>query len=397
MDEVTGDGHAELLEDGSVEITFTYHNGDEAILKATRDKFFNSLLGLALMSKYQAALFCVSALLVLSCTKLGRHQLRTPGPWAAGAFASLGLVPVILWNLQHDWTSFAFQSSRAIGPGDHLIYPTNLAVTLLGQAAYLWPPAWLAAMACLWRASRPGVTAPDRFFLLLSVVPIAFFDLVALFSPHSLPHWSMSGFLFAFPLVGDWCSQLSSDRRRWLTASFLAAAVAIPLLGTSFAVQARTAAFTRPFYERAPKFDVNWQLIDWSALRGTPGIQEITGDYSFVVAVNWMQAARVSYALGPDVPIEVLPEDPRHFQFLEDKRLSNRNRGFFVGAAGFSEEAAQGRAYRDALSRYFLVDGSTRHIAQRVAGFPIFDILIIPIARNPSTGQGGSQNESARP
>ena len=37
MDEVTGDGHAELLEDGSVEITFVYHNGDEAILKATRD------------------------------------------------------------------------------------------------------------------------------------------------------------------------------------------------------------------------------------------------------------------------------------------------------------------------------------------------------------------------
>jgi hypothetical protein len=36
MDEVTGDGSAELLEDGSIEITFAYHNGDEAILKAKR-------------------------------------------------------------------------------------------------------------------------------------------------------------------------------------------------------------------------------------------------------------------------------------------------------------------------------------------------------------------------
>lgn len=34
MDEVTGDGSAELLDDGSIEITFAYHNGDEAILKA---------------------------------------------------------------------------------------------------------------------------------------------------------------------------------------------------------------------------------------------------------------------------------------------------------------------------------------------------------------------------
>ena len=37
MDEVTGDGSAELLEDGKIEITFAYHNGDEAILKAQRD------------------------------------------------------------------------------------------------------------------------------------------------------------------------------------------------------------------------------------------------------------------------------------------------------------------------------------------------------------------------
>lgn len=36
MDEVTGDGHAELLDDGSIEITFAYYNGDEAILKAIR-------------------------------------------------------------------------------------------------------------------------------------------------------------------------------------------------------------------------------------------------------------------------------------------------------------------------------------------------------------------------
>jgi len=39
MDEVFGDGHAELLDDGSIEITIAYHNRDEAILKAKRGKF----------------------------------------------------------------------------------------------------------------------------------------------------------------------------------------------------------------------------------------------------------------------------------------------------------------------------------------------------------------------
>ena len=37
MDEVSGDGSAELLHDGSIEIEFAYHNGDEAVLKAKRD------------------------------------------------------------------------------------------------------------------------------------------------------------------------------------------------------------------------------------------------------------------------------------------------------------------------------------------------------------------------
>ena len=35
-DEVRGDGTAELLDDGSIEIEFAFHNGDEAVLKAKR-------------------------------------------------------------------------------------------------------------------------------------------------------------------------------------------------------------------------------------------------------------------------------------------------------------------------------------------------------------------------
>ena len=37
IDEVSGDGSADLLDDGSIEIEFAYHNGDEAVLKAKRD------------------------------------------------------------------------------------------------------------------------------------------------------------------------------------------------------------------------------------------------------------------------------------------------------------------------------------------------------------------------
>ena len=36
-DEVFGDGYAQLLDDGSLEIEFAYHNGDDAVLKARRE------------------------------------------------------------------------------------------------------------------------------------------------------------------------------------------------------------------------------------------------------------------------------------------------------------------------------------------------------------------------
>lgn len=37
LDEVTGTGSAELLDDGSLEIEFAYHLGDEAVFKAVRE------------------------------------------------------------------------------------------------------------------------------------------------------------------------------------------------------------------------------------------------------------------------------------------------------------------------------------------------------------------------
>ena len=43
MDEVSGDGSAELLDDGTIEIEFAHCNGDEAVQSQTRF-FFNSLL-----------------------------------------------------------------------------------------------------------------------------------------------------------------------------------------------------------------------------------------------------------------------------------------------------------------------------------------------------------------
>jgi hypothetical protein len=94
-----------------------------------------------------------------------------------------------------------------------------------------------------------------------------------------------------------------------------------------------------------------------------------------------MQAAKLSYELGPDVQIEVLPGDPRHFQFMDNRPLAGRNTGFFIAALNFSDEAAHEKDYRDSLGGLFVVDGDARHITQQISGFPVFDMLILPVKR----------------
>lgn len=41
MDETSGEGGAELLDDGSIEIDLEYDNGDDAVLKAKREGFLH--------------------------------------------------------------------------------------------------------------------------------------------------------------------------------------------------------------------------------------------------------------------------------------------------------------------------------------------------------------------
>jgi hypothetical protein len=337
------------------------------------------------MSKYQAGLFCVSALLVLLTTKSGRGELRTAGPWVAAALAILALIPVLVWNMDHEWASFVFQSARGMVTDERLFHPENLAVTLLGQVGYVWPLVWLVAIMCIWRGVRGAPSTPDYFFALISAVPVVFFDLIALFSAHSLPHWSMSGFLFAFPLVGQWCSRYSERRPALLKATFACAAIVVSLLATGFALQARAGVFTRPFYDRAPKFDVNWQIIDWTALTDKANGNALKDANAYVVASNWMQAARIAHALGPDIPIEVLPGDPRHFQYMADKRLNARSHGFFVVALKSGEDAAYEKAYRDSLRGLFVMNGASQQLEQSIAGFPVFNILIVPIKRTDTS------------
>jgi dolichol-phosphate mannosyltransferase len=77
--------------------------------------------GGALLSKYYALLLAPSVAWFLLLSPTHRRWLRRPQFWLALPVALLVFSPVIIWNAQHDWASFLFQSTRTTAPQKHML------------------------------------------------------------------------------------------------------------------------------------------------------------------------------------------------------------------------------------------------------------------------------------
>jgi len=74
-------------------------------------------LGCAMLSKYTAVTLAGSLFLFLILSTQYRYWLLRIEPWLALVLGFLVFSPVIIWNAQHQWASFLFQSSRGMAVG----------------------------------------------------------------------------------------------------------------------------------------------------------------------------------------------------------------------------------------------------------------------------------------
>ena len=125
--------------------------------RARRDTLWWLLAGVgfggAMLSKYTAVMLAPSLLVFLALSPTHRHWLRRPQPWLAAAVAAAAFGIVVIWNAQHGWASFLFQTGRTSegNPGTLVDIPLfwvyQLAVlTPVGFALAAW-----ALAAGIWR------------------------------------------------------------------------------------------------------------------------------------------------------------------------------------------------------------------------------------------------------
>ena len=183
--------------------------------------------GGALLSKYYALVLLPSLLIFLAVSPRHRFWLKKPQPWLAGLLALAVFSPVIIWNAQHEWVSFAFQSTRTIGQSGNvwrrvgtfwlfqLLTPTPVGLALLAVAA--------------WRAIRRGwwLGREDNWnFVAAFGLPV--FGLFAVASFKTVVHvnWTAPAFL-TLALGGGavWADAFAAQRRGWRAGTWVLAVV----------------------------------------------------------------------------------------------------------------------------------------------------------------------------
>lgn len=157
--------------------------------------------GLGLLSKYTIGLLGIAALLFVILDPIARHWMRRPHPYLAAMLALLLFSPVIIWNMEHQWASLSFQSSRIKGVGDDQFSTHLLFLNLL---VLLTPVGLLAAALALLPGSghdkSQSLCRRHLFVWVFTGTPLAIFFVLSMFDSLRF-HWTAPVWLAVLPSI----------------------------------------------------------------------------------------------------------------------------------------------------------------------------------------------------
>ena len=276
-------------------------------------------LGLAGLAKYTAVFAPVGLFGFFLFSAEHRRWFVRPEPYVATGLALAIFSPALIWNAENHWVSFAFQSTRAaVGGTFGADAAWQILNTVLEQAASLTPWVLIPVVAGLAQAGRGRAQSGERLLLWLVLPTLLLFALLPISGKRAIPHWFNSGWLFAFPLAGQWLAQRHENTLKvWAT--------------TSVALAAALLAFVIPLVIVGPAnmlprlgflaHDPTVASFDWPDLRSSHSWR---GDGSnppdFVIVDHWRVGGRAGVALGPSVPVCAFTDDPRGLAFACDSR-----------------------------------------------------------------------------
>jgi dolichol-phosphate mannosyltransferase len=190
-------------------------------------------LGIGMISKYSIAILAPVTMAFMVWDADSRHWWRRKEPYLAALLALALFSPVLVWNAQHEWASFAFQTSRRIAEA-----PQFALHKLIGSIIVLITPTGLLAVAGVlwsWPQRREGLAEAARrrrLFTLAILVPLSVFAAFSLRHEVKLD-WTGPLWTAALPAMG--CAMIAGDATvsrlgRWIRAAWMPTIVTLLLI-----------------------------------------------------------------------------------------------------------------------------------------------------------------------
>ncbi len=168
---------------------------------------FGFLLGLAGLAKYTAVLFIIPIVLFFIIKKQFSF-FKDKNFYLSIIIALITILPVIIWNIEHDFISFTYQSDHVIGSSKINFF--YLSQSLAAQFIAYNPFLVFFSFYGLYKSFK---SKNDYLFLsaLFGLVLISFFTYASLYKP-ALPHWSALFYMIFIP-IGIYFALLNHNQK----------------------------------------------------------------------------------------------------------------------------------------------------------------------------------------
>ncbi len=248
------------------------------------------LLGLAGLSKY-TAIFSAAAVAWCLLSAHGAALLRKPGLWLATLGALVLVSPVVLWNVQNHWVSFAYQLKHGAGSSWQALHLIRF---LLVQALAFGPLLW-------WGGVGAGTVAA-RQRVVLSFFAIPFVVLAYLSGGgSSLPHWTAPAWVALAPFAGVGLARTWATGRRFKVQALVLlqalACVALPAVMLSAGMPFMEGKTASAESSDAPNPFAD--LHGWDAAGARAKLLAAQQGLDAVAVQNWTLASRIGWYARP--------------------------------------------------------------------------------------------------
>jgi 4-amino-4-deoxy-L-arabinose transferase-like glycosyltransferase len=173
------------------------------------------VMGIAGLAKYTAILF-VPPILIFLIMKKRYDLIFSPYMIFAGLLALVMVMPVVYWNMQHDFISFRYQTGHVLGPSS--VSLEKPLVSLAAQFGAYSPFLFIIAFYGFFKGFRHNDDG-IRLAVLFGGIIYVFF-LYSSFYETALPHWTGPFYVLFIPIgVFYLMSPVTSFKKKFLKVS----------------------------------------------------------------------------------------------------------------------------------------------------------------------------------